>query len=66
MKNRKVIISSESACELTKEQLEELDVKTITVRFFLDGEEQTNKGLTMSELYAEMASGKRLTTSQIN
>ena len=40
MKNRKVIISSESACELTKEQLEELDVKTITVRFFLDGEEQ--------------------------
>ena len=67
MKNeRKIIISTESACELPKLDLERLDIKTITVRHFLDGEEKTFSGLSMNELYEEMANGKRLTTSQIN
>lgn len=63
---RKVIISTESACELPLDVIKENDIRTIQVRHFLDGEEMTYSGLSMDELYEEMEKGKRLTTSQVN
>ena len=63
---RKVIISTESACELPLDVIKENDIRTIQVRHYLDGEEMTYSGLSMDELYEEMQKGKRLTTSQVN
>lgn len=66
MQTQKIIISTESACELTAEQIDNLGVKIVKVRHYLDGEEMTNSNLSMAELYGEMQKGKRLTTSQVN
>ncbi len=65
-RDRKVIISTESACELPLDILKDNDIRTIQVRHYLDGEEMTYSGLSMDELYEEMEKGKRLTTSQVN
>lgn len=65
---RNFIISSESACDLTQNQLKELDIHTLPMNFYVDGVEYSSKTTTLStiDICNKMKSGSKTSTSQPN
>ena len=60
------IIMTDSSCDLSREMIEELGVKVITLEFIVEGEAaKRNNAIDEKEFYAILRGGKMITTSAV-
>ena len=67
---KKIIISTENTCDLTKEILFQRGIPTVDLTFYVDGKENGDSGdgkkMEFSEFYEAMRKGAMTKTSQVN
>ena len=62
----KIVITCESTCDLPKEFLDNLGVKTIDLHYEIDGKSYGADGITSKEFYDAMRNGSDTKTMQVN
>ncbi len=62
---RKYVIYSDSTCDMPKEVLDEIGVKTLGLTFEIDGKNYSDGELSSKEFYDSMRNGSSVRTSQI-
>ncbi len=62
------LISTDATCDLTKEQINELDVKVLDMIYLVDGVAygNANERLPLSDFYEKMRQGAKTSTSMVN